>query len=124
MDVEKTIEFILEQQAHTAASLARLAESQETTAARIEQNQAAIAELDRRVRRSVRLAIEEARAERRKRREMDARYKEQIAQSDARFQEQMTNLNILMNQLAAAQLVTEEKLQRYLESRRGTNGSK
>jgi len=54
--------------------------------------------LDARIRRSIRLAVQEARAERRKRRELDAK-------------------------LSAAQLITEEKLQRFIDSlRQGGNG--
>jgi ribosomal protein S7 len=59
---------------------------------------------DRRLDRAIRLAVREARQERDKRREMDERLDEKI------------------RQLAAAQLVTEEKFQRFLDSQRGTNG--
>jgi hypothetical protein len=52
----------------------------------------------------VRLGVREARQERKKRREMDERLDEKITQ------------------LASAQLVTEEKLQRFIDSLRGTNG--
>ncbi len=58
------------------------------------------------LRRAIRLGIEEARAERRRRREGDDR------------------LDSAISKLAAAQLVTEEKLQRFIDSmRRGGNGS-
>ena len=63
------------------------------------------ARTDHRLDRAVRLAVREARQERKKRREMDERLDEKITQ------------------LAAAQLVTEEKLQRFLDSQRGANGT-
>jgi predicted RNase H-like nuclease (RuvC/YqgF family) len=80
VDIEKTIEFILEQQAKTEALLAATADRGARTDARLD--------------RAIRLAVREARSERRKRREMDARWEEKITQ------------------LAAAQLVTEEKVQK------------
>lgn len=82
MDVEKTIEFILEQQARTAAILARMAEGQDHA----DEERAKDREY---LRHAVRLAIREARAERTKRRELDDK----------------------IGQLAAAQLLTEEKVQ-------------
>ena len=80
MDVERTIEFILEQQAKTEAILTKMAERQDRTDAKLD--------------RAILLAVREARTERWKRREMDARWDEK------------------MTQLAAAQLVTEEKVQK------------
>jgi hypothetical protein len=80
-----------------AANEERIAEEEQRAAeaeARHEREMAAIrAELQR----GIRLSIQEARAERRKRRELDDK----------------------ITQLAAAQLVTEEKLQRFLEHRSG-----
>jgi hypothetical protein len=61
----------------------------------------AIAEIEGMLRQAVRLSVREARNERRKRQELDDK----------------------ITQLAAAQLVTEEKLQRLIEERRhGGNG--
>ena len=71
MDVQKTMDFILEQQAHTAALQAE---------AQIE-----IARIEAVLRRAVRLAVQEARRERQQRREMDARCKERSEQLDAKL---------------------------------------
>jgi hypothetical protein len=63
------------------------------------------ARIDRALRYAIRLGVREARAERRRRRESGER------------------LDDLITKLAAAQLVTEEKLQGLIESLRGgTNG--
>lgn len=90
MDVEKTMQFILEQLAQASSQLTRVAALQERT--------------DRRLDRAIRLAVREARQERKKRREMDERLDEKITQ------------------LASAQLVTEERLQRLINSQLGSNG--
>jgi hypothetical protein len=139
MDVEKTMEFILEQLAHVAALQAAAlerqaaaeqrqaaaeerqaaAEERQATAeerqAAAEERQAAAEERqaaaeqrqarsDRRLDRAIRLAVWEARQERKKRREADEKLDEYITK------------------LAAAQLITEEKLQRFIDERRGANG--
>jgi hypothetical protein len=98
MDVEKTMEFILEQTAHIAVLQAR--------------NEAEIAHTNLILRRAVKLAVQEARAERRKRREADER------------------LDVKMDQLASSQLLTEEKLRllgekidRYVDERRRPGGN-
>jgi hypothetical protein len=83
MDVEKTMEFILDQLAQVTALQARS---------------------DARLDRAIRLAVWEARQERKKRRAADEKLDEYITR------------------LAAAQLITEEKLQRFIEERRGGNG--
>jgi len=68
----------------------------------IARHEHAIADIERMLRQAVRLSVREARNERAKRRELDDK----------------------ITQLAAAQLVTEEKLQRLIEERRrGGNGS-
>jgi hypothetical protein len=98
VDVEKTMAFILDCQARTEATLAE-------TAAGLKKTEAFL-------HRAVRLGVREARAERRKRQELDRRFDEK------------------MTQLAAAQLLTEEELkdlkrtvQSFIESmRRGSNG--
>jgi hypothetical protein len=90
LDVEKTMEFILEQLAQASSRLAKVAAVQETT--------------DRRLDRAIRLAVEEARRERKRRRERDERLDEKITQ------------------LASAQLVTDERLERPIHSQLGSNG--
>lgn len=62
------------------------------------------AKFDRHLDRLVRLAIKEAR------------------QDDERRRESKRKWDELMSRLAAAQRVTEEKLQRYIDERRGANG--
>src|SRR5215467_5242583 len=98
VDVEKTMAFILDCQARTEATLAATAENLKKT--------------DDLLRRAIRAGLKEARAERRKRQELDRRFDEK------------------MTQLAAAQLLTEEELkdlkrtvQAFIDSmRRGSNG--
>ena len=90
MDVQKTMEFIQEQLAQTTVLQART---------------------DRRLDRAIRLGVQEARHERKRRNEMD----EILARRASAADEKIT-------QLAAAQLVTEEKLQRLIDERRGPNG--
>jgi ATP-dependent Clp protease ATP-binding subunit ClpA len=90
MDVQKTMVFILEQLAQTTVLQART---------------------DRRLDRAIRLGVQEARQERKRRKEMD----EILARRASEADEKIT-------QLAAAQLVTEEKLQRLIDERRGGNG--
>ena len=62
------------------------------------------------LRRAIRVGVQEARAERARRRELDERLSLAAAAADGK-----------LTQLAAAQLVTEEKLQRLLDFR-STNG--
>jgi hypothetical protein len=91
MDVEKTMEFILEQQAHMAA---RLDQGKAQADEQLARHDRQIAQINTILRRAVRLTVQEARAERKRRREADER------------------LDLRMDQLASSQLVTEEKLQR------------
>jgi ATP-dependent Clp protease ATP-binding subunit ClpA len=90
MDVEKTMEFILDQLAQITVVQART---------------------DRRLDRAIRFAVQEARQERKRRKEMDEILVRRASEADEKI-----------TQLAAAQLVTEEKLQRWIEERRGKNG--
>jgi hypothetical protein len=98
VDVERTIEFILDQQAKSEVRMAKLEISQAKTEAAL--------------RRAFRLSVQEARAERLRRKKATA------------------ELNELITKIAAAQLVTEEKwqvtsakLDALIESmRRGGNG--
>ncbi|HXB71249.1 MAG TPA: hypothetical protein VNY05_23640 [Candidatus Acidoferrales bacterium] len=98
MDVERTIEFILEQQARNEGALARIE-------AGLDKSEAKLARTDALLSRAIKAGIREALAERRKRREMGSEFDRK------------------MTQLAAAQLVTEEKLQGLIQSlQRGSNG--
>jgi hypothetical protein len=84
MDVEKTMEFILEQTAQIHAIQMKAEEH-------FARHDRDIAEINAILRRAVRLAVQEARAERKRRREADER------------------LDLKMDQLASSQLLTEEK---------------
>ena len=70
------------------------------------------------LRRAVRLSVAEARQEHAKRRELAAL----TVALTSELAEHSKELDLKITQLAAAQLVTEEKLQRFLEARRG-NGN-
>ena len=97
MDIQKTMEFILEQQAQTEANLKELSfrqlEAVKETAA-----------LKSELRNAIRLGIKEARVERRRRNEVASKVDDQITK------------------LAAAQLVTEERLQAFLSAPKSGNG--
>jgi hypothetical protein len=97
VDIEKTMEFILEQLANVSSQLAHVADLQVRT--------------DRRLDRAIRLAVQEARQERKRRQELDERLSKAGTEADEKI-----------TQLAAAQLVTEEKLQRLIDAQRGANG--
>jgi hypothetical protein len=114
LDVEKTIEFILSQQARNEARVGAMDERhdravQEHNIAMQEHN-VAIQRHDREMqqireelRRAVRLAVQDARHDRKRRREMAEQWDQKITQ------------------LSAAQLVTEEKLQGLIEAMRQSN---
>jgi len=109
VDIERTIEFILDQQAKGAAQLERQAEQLAKSTAehdrRMAEHDRGMANIDRRLDRAIRLGVQEARAERKRRQEMDALEK--------------------ITQLVAVQRVTEEKLQGLIDAmRRGGNGNK
>lgn len=97
MDVEKTMDFILEQLAQVVALQAR-------TDTRLDRMAEQQARTDRRLDRAIGLAVREARAERKRRQELFREFDEKITQ------------------LATAQLITEDKLQRFIDERHGTNG--
>jgi hypothetical protein len=97
MDLEKTMESILEQLAHTASHPG-------TVAVRVEEIAALQARTDKRLDRAVGLAVREARQERKKRSEMDERADKKITP------------------LASAEPVTEEKLPRLIDSQGGSTG--
>jgi hypothetical protein len=95
VDVEKTIEFILSQQAQNEARLGAMDERHDREMHQIREE----------LRRGVRLAVQDARHDRKRRREMAEQWDHKITQ------------------LSAAQLVTEEKLQGLIEAmRRSDNG--
>ena len=85
-----------------AAALSRKTEAD--LQADLRRTEAGLRQSEAVLRRAIRLGVREARAERERRRSADDR------------------LDQLITQLAAAQLVTEEKLQRFLESRSHHNG--
>ena len=108
MDVEKTMEFLLGQQVQIHAMQMKAEEH-------FARNDRDIDKIKEIPRRAVRLAVQEARAERERRREADEQF------------------DLKMDQLAAAHLITEEKFQklvekmdRYVEDMRhpGGNGNK
>ena len=97
VDAQKTIEFILDQQAKTEAALGRLAESQRHTQSNLRQTEALL-------KRAIRAAVKEARAERRRR-------------------QQLADAVSTARELAAAQSKTEASLAAFIDSmRRGGNG--
>jgi len=105
MDIERTIEFILEHEARVEATLAKMADDAAQRAAEADKR---MDRMEAYMRRAVRLGIREARGERRKRRELDDK----------------------MTQLAASQLLTDEKVRDLSQTvkefiasmRRGGNG--
>ena len=90
MDIEKTIAFILEHQARHEVAMAKHDEAMAQHNQAMAQHDQALARIDARLDRAIRLDVQEARRERRGRRELDEK----------------------LTQLAAAQLVTEEKVQK------------
>lgn len=109
MDLEKAISFLLEQQ---AASQARQAESEARFSARTDQladfqmeaerrHTVEIAEIRLELKRAIQAGVVEARQERKRRNEMHEE----------------------LRSLAAAQKVTEEKLQRFIDSVTHKNGN-
>jgi hypothetical protein len=103
------MEFILEQQAQTAAMHAQAQAQAEAHFARHDRQ---IAQINTILRRAVRLAVQEARGERKRRREADER------------------LDLKMDQLASSQLLTEEKLRmlgdkidKFVDDRRHPGGN-
>ena len=97
----------------------RIREQMARVAAQLAGNAAFQAKSDKYLDRVERLLIREARRERELRRKKDSK------EPDKREREKLERdkrWNDIMSQLAAAQLVTEEKLQRLIDERRGTNG--
>ena len=113
MDVEKTIEFLLEQQAAYQARFEadsiefreRMRASEERLRASEEKFNRQDERLGRRLERAARLSIEEHRRERVRRKELDAEWKAKFAE------------------LTEAQARTQKALDRFIESmERGRNG--
>jgi ABC-type transporter Mla subunit MlaD len=94
VDIERTMEFILEQAAATEASLARVSATMDRLSARVDRHDEEMKAIRNTLRRAVRLAVEEQRRERAKRRELDEK----------------------ITQLAAAQLLAEEQTTRLREA--------
>lgn len=112
MDVERTMEFILSRQADAEVAMADLRAAQQKTEAARQKTEAVVASLaeehkqtEATLRRAIRLGVREVPNERKRRLEMDKAWDEKITK------------------LAAAQLVTEQKLQGFIDSlRRRGNG--
>jgi hypothetical protein len=85
MDVQKTMEFIVEQQAQTVAVQAR--------------HEADIARVDLRLRRAIRLAIQEALNERKRRRELDEKMG-QFALAQSRNEDMIDRLGTKIDKLS------------------------
>jgi len=105
MDVAKTMEFILEQQAQIYAMQTKAEQH-------LARHDGDIAKINEILRRAVRLAVQEARAERKRRGEADQR------------------LDLKTDQLASSQLLTEERLRmlgdkidRFLDDMRRPGGN-
>jgi hypothetical protein len=105
MDIERTMEFILSRQADAEVAMARLREAHEKTEAVVASLGEERKKTEVTLRRAIRLGVQEARNERKRRQDMDKAWDEKITQ------------------LAAVQLVTEQKLQGFIDSlQRGGNG--
>jgi hypothetical protein len=110
VDVEKTIEFILNMQANAEVEMQKIREAQAQADARLEahatRHDREMEKHDRRLRQAVRLAIQEARNERKRRQQANEEF------------------DVKITQLAAAHLETEAALKSFVESmRRGGNGN-
>ena len=103
MDIERTMEFIVESQARADAQIEKILASQARGDVQMEELRVSQRKTEETLRRAIRLAVREARNEREKRRELDEK----------------------MTQLAAAHLLTEEALRAYLRSLKpGGNGGR
>jgi len=113
VDVEKTIEFILEQQAHAAAmqvkfeedlarleeSFARLGESFARLGESFARREKLADRTDRRLDRAIRLAVREARNERLRRQELDARLTAAQSRHDERVDKLAENVNAFIESM-------------------------
>jgi len=134
MDLERAMEFLLEQQAASQAradaraveqqtrfdaqmtsitvKLDRVAEQQEKTQLQANRTEAAL-------RRAIELSVIEHRRERTRRRDGDAK----LAEADARFAEADTKLSQKMAELATEQALTQASLRAFIDSlKRPGNG--
>jgi hypothetical protein len=122
MDIQKAMEFMLESQARFDAAMAKLTAYQIEAEARHLKEMAdtrirdarhdqEMAELRAELRRAEHMAIEEFRRERQRRLEI---YQQQTARHEA-LALTMQDIAAAHKDLAAAQKVTEEKLQRVLD---------
>ena len=129
MDVEKTIEFILQMQARTdarveanAAMVAQLAAQAEARFTRVEEQMTAIREtlgevaLIQREQARILVSLEQ-------KQEVTARQLQELAASHKQLAASQDRLAASQDRLAASQLLTDQKLQSLIDAlRRGTNG--
>ena len=119
MDIEKAIEFILNQHAKTEARMARLNERAEKWESRLEKSEGRLEKTEALLRRATRASVQEARDERKRRHELNEEFDKKMTQLAAA--QLITEEKV--SQLTAAQLVTEQKLQGFIDSLRlGGNG--
>jgi hypothetical protein len=111
VDIERTMEFILERAAATEALLQEIAEQQKESEKRHDRHDREMAEIRATLRRAIRLSVEEQRRERVRRQELEARFDDKITQ------------------LASAHLLAEEEIRRLQDlvekwyRRNGGNGN-
>jgi phosphotransacetylase len=110
MDIERTMEFIVEQLARSEAAHAKWE-------ARVNQHDKEIEAIRRNLSRAVKAGILEARKARKRHQEFDEKMT-QLAAAQLITEEKQQAADHQIALLAAAQLVTEQKLQAYIESRR------
>jgi hypothetical protein len=116
MDIERTMQFIVEQRAATAAKLDALADRQAEAEKRQDRD---IARINGILRRAIRLSGEEQRRERVRRQQMAAEFDDKITKLAAA---QLLGEG-QMRELREAQKATEASLKAFLDSmRRGGNG--
>jgi hypothetical protein len=105
MDLERAMEFALERQAAFEAQMAAIDQQLAEVANRQAESERRSAETNAILRRAIRLGVEEARLERKKRRELD------------------TKLSTALASLAVAQEETQRSLKAYFDSlKKSTNG--
>jgi hypothetical protein len=158
VDIEKTIEFILSHQANAEVQMEKIRESIAALAAQAESQAAALsaqagsqaaalaaqaesqaaqaevqakghahhdfmmAKIDARLDRAIRLSVQDARAQRKRNQEFDEKIT-QLAAAQLVTEEKMQVTEKMMQVTEKMMQATEQKLQRFLDSlQRGTNG--
>jgi len=137
VDIEKAIEFILNQQAQAEARAQaekiRAAEAQARTEAAQARTEAALAKLAEaqaatqgELRRAIRLTVQEFRAERRRREGLRSEFDEKITQLAAAqliTEEKVKHMSEGLDELRTTVQQTSKTLEAFIESlRRGSNG--